>query len=441
MREDHTITNSAKIHTHPEKLILYRHMRENSLMKKVQNLMGAVNQETVPSATRESLFFEICADLLKEAEKHHWEDNLWHHYLTLLIVQAENPFSRASAWGRGKNIGSGLVHLAVHDVGLLKELFDLDFRLLGSWVPSDIVDVLEYYPRGFSSPGPSGNGPYAERVAALTRSFPLAPPEELVQDLMGFYGAFGCGEMGWFASFRWDPDQGLVGIPYPDPVRLDDLIGYQQQKTVIIHNTEAFIKGNRANNILLYGERGTGKSSTIKALVNAYYPEGLRLLEVDKAQFPHFLKIMRCVRAYPQRFLVFIDDLSFERNETEYKYLKYILEGGMETLPDNVVIYATSNRRHLVQETWDEREGGDEVRAADALAEKLSLSDRFGLTVTFTSPDQEKYLEIVAGLAEKNGITLPLAELRERALHWERWHNGRSGRTAKQFINSLLAEQ
>ena len=147
---------------------------------------------------------------------------------------------------------------------------------------------------------------------------------------------------------------------------------------------------------------------------------------------------VREVRVEPQRFIIFIDDLSFEAWETDYKFLKALIEGGVEAMPDNVLIYATSNRRHLVQETWTDRAAGEEIHPGDAMAEKLSLADRFGLTVTYATPDQEEYLLIVQGLAEQFGITMPRRELRERALQWERWYHGRSGRTARQFVHSLL---
>jgi hypothetical protein len=208
---------------------------------------------------------------------------------------------------------------------------------------------------------------------------------------------------------------------------------------MLIENTESFIKGKSSNNILLYGERGTGKSSSIKALLNKYSSQRLKLVEVAKYQLNYFPQILQDIRQRAQKFIIFIDDLSFESDETEYKYLKAFIEGGVEVKPENAVIYATSNRKHLIQEKWSDRVKDDEeIHANDSIEEKLSLSDRFGITITYTSPNQEQYLKIVEELAEKSNIKMPLKELHKKALLWEKWHNTRSGRTARQFINYLL---
>lgn len=435
------MSKKEEIFFHPEKLILFRNIGRDPLIKRTKELWDLVNIEPDNYLERDSVFYHICSELVKMAENYHWAGDLWEHFLSLLIAQAENTFSRTSAWSHGGKLDPSMMMLAVHDMRYLKQIWDFDFRVLGDWVPKEIIDTLENFTNTFSYPGKTLDSQHGESVVALQESLRnINDPGQMVACLAYFYKRVGYGKVGLFSSFHWKKEEGLVGIPYPDQVILKDLIGYEHQKRTVINNTEAFVLGKKANNMLLYGERGTGKSSTIKALVNEYYTRGLRLLEVNKAQFVNLSEIMRNLREYPQRFLIFIDDLSFESNETEYKHLKYILEGGMEVLPDNVLIYATSNRRHLVQESWHDREGGGEVRIYDSVSEKLSLADRFGITVTYTSPDQEEYLRIVAGLAEKNGLNIPLDELRERALQWERWHNGRSGRTAKQFINSLSSE-
>lgn len=435
------MTKQKEIYFHPERLIFYQNIGADPLMKMTGELIDLAGVTPDRHREQEPLFYQICAQLVQKAERYHWEGNLWEHFLSFLIAQAENTFSRTCAWSRGEALDPGFMQLAVHDMRYLKELWHFDFRVLGDWIPENIVHSLENFTHKFSRPERMMNPRYGENLLALQKSLAsIEDPGQMAEYLAGFYGRLGYGKMGLFSSFRWEKEKGLVGIPYPDQVTLQDLIGYEHQKETVVKNTEAFVSGKKANNMLLYGERGTGKSSTIKALVNAYYARGLRLLEVHKAQFAGLPEIMRTLREYPQRFMIFIDDLSFESNETEYKHLKYILEGGMEVLPDNVVIYATSNRRHLVRENWQDREGGGEVRIHDSVSEKLSLADRFGITVTFTSPDQDEYLKIVEGLAKKSGLRIPLNELQERALQWERWHNGRSGRTAKQFIQSLAAE-
>ena len=233
----------------------------------------------------------------------------------------------------------------------------------------------------------------------------------------------------------------------PDPVRLSDFIGYEQQRNEIIDNTLRFLKGYPANNLLLYGDRGTGKSSTVKALLNEYHALGLRIIEVSKELMPDFNQILRIIRNRPQKFIIFIDDLSFSDDESTYTALKAVLEGSLESKPGNILVYATTNRRHLVRERFSDRAGlmsdqaDDEIHAADTMEEKLSLADRFGMTITFTAPDQEEYLGIVEELAQKRGIRIEKDVLRKQAVQWEMLYNGRSPRTALQFINWLEGYQ
>jgi predicted AAA+ superfamily ATPase len=258
---------------------------------------------------------------------------------------------------------------------------------------------------------------------------------------------------GGAAASRW-----LVPVPVPDPVRPGDLIGYEPERALLRRNTVQFLAGFPANNVLLYGDRGTGKSSSVKALLHeAGHPhppapspsrgEGeswhlLRLIEVPKGRLGDFPLIVALLRGRPQRFILFVDDLSFEDTETQYKELKAVLEGGLEARPANVVVYATSNRRHLVREPFADRAapGAAEVHARDTMQEKLSFADRFGLTITFPTPDQASYLAIVEGLARQRALPIEPAALRARALEWAAWHNGRSGRTARQFVDHLTGE-
>ncbi|OAT80735.1 ATP-binding protein [Desulfotomaculum copahuensis] len=263
-----------------------------------------------------------------------------------------------------------------------------------------------------------------------------------VDELARFYHRVGCGVFSRYAAFRWRRRPGgesaPAGIAAPDPVRLEQLIGLKREKALIRENTEHFLAGLPASNIILYGDRGTGKSSTVKALLNTYAPRGLRLVEMAKADLGDFPLLIRQLAGHQQKFIIFVDDLSFDETEPEYRALKTVLEGGLAVRPDNVLIYATSNRRHLVKESFSERQG-DEVHARDSMEEKLSLADRFGITVTFPAPDQEGYLRIVEELAGQRGLEMDRDELRQLALHWEMWHNGRSGRTARQFVDYLAA--
>jgi len=258
--------------------------------------------------------------------------------------------------------------------------------------------------------------------------------------LLDHFARHGAGPFGRHRAFRWGED-GLRAVPDPDPVRLDDLVGYERERGQLVGNTERFLAGLPAHHALLYGLPGTGKSSTVKAILNEYADRGLRLVEVAKEDLGALPRVLESLRARAPRFILFVDDLSFEEHEVEYKALKALLEGSVEEPPQNVRVYATSNRRNLIRERFSDRdEGADDVHARDTMQEKLSLAARFGLRVTFPTPNQRRYLEIVAGLARRRGIEVPAGQLEERAILWDRWHAGRSGRTARQFVDELEAE-
>ncbi|MEE1051310.1 MAG: ATP-binding protein, partial [Lachnospiraceae bacterium] len=224
-------------------------------------------------------------------------------------------------------------------------------------------------------------------------------------------------------------------------VHLDDLIGYEAAKRKLIENTEAFVSGRPANNCLLYGDAGTGKSSSIKAIANQYYDRGLRIIEIYRHQFRNLNEVISQVKGRNYRFIIYMDDLSFEEFETEYKYLKAVIEGGLEKKPENVLIYATSNRRHLVRESFKDRENSFDKHGGDTVQEKLSLAARFGLSIYFGKPEFDEYQEIVAALAERSGIQMEREALRSEATRWQMRHGGLSGRTAQQFIDHLLGQQ
>ena len=227
---------------------------------------------------------------------------------------------------------------------------------------------------------------------------------------------------------------------------LDDLLGYELQKRELRRNTEAFLAGKTANNVLLYGDAGTGKSTSVKALINEYYDCGLRMIELYKHQFRDLSAVLAEIKNRNYRFIIFIDDLSFEENEVEYKFLKAVIEGGVETRPDNVLVYATSNRRHLIRETWNDRtdmEHHGDIHRSDTMEEKLSLASRFGVAIHYSVPKQREYQEMVKALAARQSIHMNEAELLAQANTWEVRHGGFSGRTAQQFIyylNSLPKE-
>ena len=261
------------------------------------------------------------------------------------------------------------------------------------------------------------------------------------------YRRYGVGMIGLNKAFRVKSGPegvSLLPIYNTDKVMLADLVGYESQKQQLRENTEAFLAGRTANNALLYGDAGTGKSSSVKALINEYYDQGLRMIEIYKHQFQDLSAVIALVKNRNYRFIVFIDDLSFEENEVEYKFLKAVIEGGVETKPDNILLYATSNRRNLIRETWKDRadmEHENDVHHSDTLEEKLSLSARFGVRINYSIPNRTQFQEIVLTLAKRQGVALPEETLLQEATRWEMRHGGVSGRTAQQFINYLAGTQ
>ena len=264
-------------------------------------------------------------------------------------------------------------------------------------------------------------------------------PRDYADALLTFYARYGYGELAAYVVFHWnDMTHNLRGVEYFEWTQMQDLIGYQRQKDQLIQNTRAFVQGKPANHVLLVGARGTGKSSAVKALVSEFEDCGLRLVQVTKAQLHHLPEIMDRLRNYARRkFILFLDDISFEDSDAEFKAVKSAIEGSVSSCPLNVRLYATSNRRHLVHETWREREQ-DEIYPDDSINETVSLSDRFGLVIHYHTPNQEEYLAIIDHMLAQKGIHLSPEELRIAGLRWEMTHSGRSGRTAQQFVAHYL---
>ena len=372
----------------------------------------------------------------------------WQNHLLERLLADENAFSRKAQRADFDRIGESLLAQTRRDLATLQALFALDAERLAQAVahaataePSEPwVGWHRFVPLGTGAPlhGEAGRQLKA-RLAAATDWPALAP------ELAAYYARVGAGPFGRFRAFRWvrEGDHGhLEGLPAPDPIRLDQLVGYERERELVLQNTEQFLAGFPGNSVLLYGDRGTGKSSTVKALLNAHADRGLRLIEVAKDDLADFPRIIARLRDRPERFIRFVDDLSFDEHERDYRGLKAVLEGSIEARPPNVVLYATSNRRHLVQERWTDREStlNAEVHGQDTMQEKLSLSDRFGIRAVFPAPDQARYLAIVEALVRQRQLTIDPEVLRRRALQWAEWHNGRSGRTARQFVDYLEGE-
>ena len=375
-----------------------------------------------------------------------FDKNLWHNYLTFILITNENPFS-ITCEKVGANDGS-VNAFAKNDFQVFMNLFHYDFSKIEAQLGINCFSVISDY-KAIVKKELMYNKNVSEKVQALSEKLAAAKDvDEFFAHVTEFYRAYGVGMFGLNKAFRiTGSDNGKVTfhpINNMDKVMLDDLIGYEIQKKKLVENTEAFVQGRKANNALLFGDSGTGKSTSIKAIVNEYYDQGLRMIEIYKHQFKDLSTVIADIKNRNYKFIIYMDDLSFEEFEIEYKFLKAVIEGGVETKPDNILIYATSNRRHLIKETWNDRsdmESANGLHRSDTIEEKLSLVNRFGCQINYSKPSQKEYFNIVVNLAKKNGLTMTEEELCAEANKWELSHGGISGRTAQQFINHCLGNE
>lgn len=356
----------------------------------------------------------------------------WQDYLVAQILIDDNPFSRQAQHTDLANISPALIAAAQQDLQSLQLLYQCSSDVLSQWVQSAtnlaVAPVAWHYEAVETTP-----------IRTLQQ---LDNWAEAIADLAAYYQHYGTGLFAQYQALRWQSGQ-LVGIDTPDPVQVNQLAGYEYQKDALLKNTAFLLAGYPALHVLLYGSRGSGKSSLVKGLLHKYKSRQLRIVEVAKSDLQDLPTILEQLRGAAAKFIIFVDDLSFEEDDDAFKALKVVLEGNLTARPQNVVVYATSNRRHLIREFFSDRpspSNSDEVHAWDTLQEKLSFSDRFGLTLTFGSADQPTYLKIIHHLAAQAKITLSPEDLEHRALQWATCHNGRSGRTARQFIDFLQAE-
>ena len=423
--------------------MLYKHMEDGQILQDMTFLMENYDNDYYNQEDLKGLLFESVNEILEMAVSHGFEGNLWHNYLTYLLASHENAYS-TSCEIVGEVEGS-INQVALHDFANFKELFDYNFKELEEALDAKCLSILMEY-QGTSGYGKVFNRRVRDRICDLSRSLAKTKDvEEFKATLTQFYKEFGVGKLGLHKAFRVEhTEEGAQIVPITNiaHVHLDDLIGYELAKKKLIDNTKAFVEGRKANNCLLFGDAGTGKSSSIKAILNQYYDQGLRMIEVYKHQFQDLNDVIAQIKNRNYKFIIYMDDLSFEEFEIEYKYLKAVIEGGLERKPENVLIYATSNRRHLIRETFKDKEDRDEeLHTNDTVQEKLSLVARFGVTIYFGKPDKKEFQEIVRQLAAKNGIEMPEEKLLLEANKWELSHGGLSGRTAQQFIDYLAGTQ
>ena len=427
------------------KLILYRDLGEDSILRKLSGIFQDFEKNSCGKAELITRIYEQMKALLDLATQYGFDENLWHNYLTFILLTNENSFSMTSE-KVGANDGS-VNHFAKGDFRVFKNLFDFDFGPIEQELGIDCFSTVCHY-KAIGNKERMYNKNVSEKVQAVSRQIEkAADEEEIFRIITDFYKAYGVGMFGLNKAFRiqsLSKDVEFLPVNNTEQVLLRDLVGYEIQKKKLVDNTEAFVHGLPANNVLLFGDSGTGKSTSIKAILNEYYDQGLRMIEIYKHQFQDLSAVISRIKNRNYRFIIYMDDLSFEEFEIEYKYLKAVIEGGMETKPDNVLIYATSNRRHIIRETWGDRsdmEQDEGMHRSDTMQEKLSLVARFGVTISYSKPTQKEYFQIVTELARRYPqISLSEQELCAEANKWEMSHGGISGRTAQQFINYLAAK-
>lgn len=375
--------------------------------------------------------FQAVRNILKTASKYGFSGNLWKNTVALYIAYNENPFSLSAE--RNDHVHENV--FARRDCNTLKDIFNFDLCKLDKVLNTDCFGLLKEYE---SEVPVSDAGKVISKLCSQ-----LSSSESFYEDISQFYMENGVGVLGLNKAFSVDTEH---DEPYFVPVRtlseikLSDLIGYQVQKEKLTGNTAAFLKKKPANNVLLFGDGGTGKSTSIRALANQYYDDGLRIIQVYRHQMRFLSKIITAVKRRNYRFIIYMDDLSFEDFETEYKYLKAVIEGGLEQRPENVLIYATSNRRHLIKETWSDRDDMEhtgDLHRSDSIEEKLSLADRFGVQIYYGKPTREEFHHIIEVLAIREKIMIDFDVLHSEANKWEVRHGGVSGRSARQFIDYI----
>lgn len=379
-------------------------------------ILNSIKDNQAVNALENGQPYKAMREIINFAETCGVTDNAVREYIIALIADDCNIVSKLA--GAGKTIGNDLLGAFGHDIKMIFE--EIISNSTVSYKPSG-NDV------GFSE----------EYIASIKKLCAAQSADELVNLFINHYTTLGYGVLSKYIAFKYNGS--LVGISNNDSITFSALVGLEHQKNILIGNTLAFIEGKPANNVLLFGDRGTGKSSSVKALLNMFSEEGLRVIEMPKKQISAIPSLINYLAGKPHKYIIFLDDLSFESNEADYKDLKVAMDGQLEERPQNVLIYATSNRRHLIKETWADREGG-EVHKNDNIQETLSLSERFGISLVFSAPTQKEYLNIVSELLKKRGVEMN-AEIERKAIVWQMNYSGRSGRCASQFVASYLARK
>ena len=426
------------------KLILYK-PEPDCILSNFSDITRKFDNNQSDKAQLIEQIYQNVKDLLDLSTLYGFDQNLWQCYLTYYMMMHENSFTLVSEKNPASN--GSVNFFALNDYRVFYQLFHYDFTPLEKALDINVFSILTNY-TAMAKKERMYNKNVSDKVLEVRNLLKDAKDEhEFFTIMTNFYQRFGVGMFGLNKAFRIQSDDTgnvtFLPINNMDQVTLNDLVGYEWQKEALKENTRAFCTSGKANNVLLYGDAGTGKSTSIKAIVNEFYEDGLRMIEIYKHQFKDLSQIIAKIKNRNYRYIIYMDDLSFEEFEIEYKFLKAVIEGGVETRPDNILIYATSNRRHLIRETWGDRSdmSQDELHHSDTIAEKLSLVARFGLSIPFEKPNQKNYQQIVIELAKRYPeITLSEEELIKEARKWEIAHGGMSGRAAQQLINHLAGK-
>ena len=448
---EHAVELLRQILSEVQKLVVYRSVLKDPVVKAFINFLDCItNKNTlstkvIKSTSKYYAKFFTQLSLKIASNRNNFLKTPWQDYLLNKILGDENPFSLKAEQTNIAQLGASLVLQVEEDLNRLQGLFTIQNE--------QIRTILQNIGWKRTWPGweeieqaNSSLKPTLDCRYLIKNQFNEALEwKSLVNELSFFYYQNGAGTFSMLKAFHWQSTENggqLQGIPFPDPIKMDDLVGFDDQKDWLIRNTRYFLAGHPANNIFVYGDRGTGKSSSIKALLNYFSNDLLRIVEISRDNLNDLPKVMHLLKDRKLFFIIFIDDLSFEEEETEYKTLKAILEGSLEIRPRNILIYATSNRKHLIREFFSDRKDheNEEIRHQDTLQEKVSLADRFGIQLAFIAPDQNQYLEIVHSICKRRKLKIPKKTLERRAIQWAQLYNARSGRTARQFMDFLVAE-
>ena len=420
-------------------------MPEDSILMELSNIIREYKGENYKKDEIITRIYHQIKRILEISTDYAFDKNLWHNYLTYFLITNENPFS-LTCEKVGASDGS-VNYFAKNDFKQFKKLFDYDFGPMEEELGINCFSIIENY-KAIGKPELMYNKNVSEKVRALSEKLENTKNEdEFFTCVTDFYKDYGVGMFGLNKAFRISDNDGKLqfhAINNMEQVALDYIVGYEILKKKLVDNTEAFVQGRKANNCLLFGDSGTGKSTSIKAIVNEYYDKGLRMIEIYKHQFKDLSNVIASIKNRNYKFIIYMDDLSFEEFEIEYKFLKAVIEGGVETKPENVLIYATSNRRHLIKETWNDRSDvqvDNGMHKSDTMEEKLSLVNRFGVTINYSKPSQKEFFNIAVELCRRAGVTMSDEEIKAEANKWELSHGGISGRTAQQFANYLAGQQ